>query len=124
MKHTVSGKVLGKIGGSAGGVGLVAMAVLGAGIPVPAQASDWGCQVVLCLATPGSPMTYAECVEPITKLYKTLASGGSFPTCSEGGVSSSSSQTGKHTYTVSVTNSDGSTSTYSVNTKTGTTTTK
>lgn len=56
---------------------------------VPAQASDWGCQVLLCLSNPGSPTEYAECRPPIEKLYSVLASGGSFPSCSEGGMSTS-----------------------------------
>ncbi|TCQ74735.1 hypothetical protein EDF68_11421 [Ochrobactrum sp. BH3] len=47
-----------------------------------AKADEWGCQVILCLANPGSPTEYAECVPPITKLYKHLAKGGSFPSCS------------------------------------------
>jgi len=63
---------------------------LGAGIasalymimPTPGHADDWGCQVLLCLSNPGSPTEYAECVPPITKLWKHLAKGRSFPTCS------------------------------------------
>ncbi|MBA8862736.1 hypothetical protein FHW19_004487 [Ochrobactrum anthropi] len=55
----------------------------------PAHASDWGCKVLLCLANPGSPTEYAECVPPIEKLYSHLAKGGSFPTCSGAGFSSS-----------------------------------
>ncbi len=54
----------------------------------PAQASDWGCKVLLCLANPGSPTEYAECVKPINDLYSHLAKGGSFPTCSGAGFSS------------------------------------
>jgi hypothetical protein len=45
-----------------------------------------GLQVVLCLATPGSPTKYAQCVPPITKLWNVLAMGGSFPTCTGVGI--------------------------------------
>lgn len=53
------------------------------------HASDWGCQVLLCLSNPGGPTQYSACVPPITKLYETLAMGGGFPSCSEGGMSNS-----------------------------------
>lgn len=36
-----------------------------AGVAAPAHAQDWGCQVLLCLANPGGPTQYAECVGPI-----------------------------------------------------------
>ncbi len=55
----------------------------------PAPASDWGCQVLLCISNPGGPMQYAACVPPITQLYDVLRSGGSFPTCTGIGFSSS-----------------------------------
>ncbi|MGV7193565.1 hypothetical protein [Xanthomonas axonopodis] len=47
--------------------------------------SDWGCEVLLCLANPGSPTEFAECVAPIEKLWKELAKGRSFPKCAMGG---------------------------------------
>lgn len=47
--------------------------------------SDWGCEVLLCLANPGSPTEFAECVDPIEKLWEHLAKGRSFPRCSMGG---------------------------------------
>ena len=47
--------------------------------------SDWGCEVLLCLANPGSPTEFAECVDPIEKLWDHLAKGRSFPKCSMGG---------------------------------------
>lgn len=46
-----------------------------------AQASDWGCQVILCLSNPGGATQFAECRPPIQKLWKHLAKGRSFPTC-------------------------------------------
>lgn len=61
-----------------------------------ARASDWGCQVILCLSNPGSPMQYSACRPPIQKLWRWLAKGKSFPTCS--GVGFSSSGTGYEPY--------------------------
>ena len=108
------GRVLNKLAGAAGGLafplaGLVAVAAQ------PAYADDgWGCQVVLCLATPGSPTTYAECVPPITKLWNVLATGGSFPTCTGVGIRTKSA---KHGYNLTVTQSDGSVSRYALDTR-------
>ena len=87
--------------------------------PQPAYASDWGCQVILCLATPGSPTTYAECVPPITRLWQVLAVGGSFPSCTGVGVRTRET---RHGYTVTVTRSDGATSRYALDTRTQTVT--
>lgn len=72
----------------------MALAMIGSGAIVDAavfsaKASDWGCEVILCLANPGSPTEYSACVPPIKKLYSHLAKGGSFPTCSGAGFSSS-----------------------------------
>ncbi len=47
-----------------------------------AQASDHGCQVLLCMANPAGPMKIGECVPPMKKLFKDLAKGKVFPTCS------------------------------------------
>ena len=71
-------RVLNRVAARAAGLALPAAGVIAALTPQPALASDWGCQVVLCLATPGSPTTYAACVPPITKLWNVLALGGSF----------------------------------------------
>ncbi len=46
-----------------------------------AYASDYGCKVLLCLATPGNPKQHAECVPPINQLFHDLARGRAFPTC-------------------------------------------
>ncbi|WP_354199845.1 hypothetical protein [Aquamicrobium terrae] len=54
-----------------------------------AQASEWGCQVILCLSNPGGPVQYAECRQPIRKLWHHLAKGRPFPTCSDVGFRSS-----------------------------------
>jgi hypothetical protein len=61
-----------------------------------AQASDWGCQVVLCISSPDGPTQFAECRPPIQKLWRELASGHSFPTCS--GVGFHSSRPGYEPY--------------------------
>jgi len=73
-----------------------------------------GCQVVLCLATPGSPTKYVECVPPITKLWNALAIGGSFPTCTGVGVKMKKA---KHGYELTVTQADGGTSRYALDTR-------
>ncbi|OTP75383.1 hypothetical protein [Caballeronia sordidicola] len=49
-----------------------------------AQASEYGCKVLLCLANPnsnGGPMGVTECRPPISQLYHDLAHGKPFPTC-------------------------------------------
>ncbi|MBX4860465.1 hypothetical protein G9X64_20580 [Rhizobium sophorae] len=50
--------------------------------PGRALANDWGCEVILCLSNPGGPTQFAECRPPIEKLWRELAEGHSFPTCS------------------------------------------
>lgn len=65
---------------------LIAASAAGSGWTSPAVASDWGCQVLLCLSNPGGPTQYGACVPPIEKLWERLALGGSFPTCTGGGV--------------------------------------
>jgi hypothetical protein len=54
-----------------------------------ARANDWGCQVILCLSNPGGPTQYAQCRPPIRRLWRSLAKGHSFPTCSGVGFQSS-----------------------------------
>lgn len=54
-----------------------------------AHADDWGCQIILCLSNPGGPMQYGECRPPVQKLWRWLARGKSFPTCSGAGFQSS-----------------------------------
>lgn len=110
MKVTTFNRLSGLMAGLAFPLaGLVAVAT-----PQPALASDWGCQVVLCLATPGSPTTYAECVPPITRLWQALALGGSFPTCTGIGIRTRET---KHGYDLTVTRSDGVTSSYRLDTR-------
>ena len=65
----------------AAGVLLAGLALL----PAPAGASDWGCQVLLCMSNPGGPTQYAECVPPIERLWRHLRRGGAFPTCDMAG---------------------------------------
>lgn len=61
-----------------------------------ARADNWGCQVILCLSNPGGPTQYAECRPPIEKLWRELAKGHSFPTCS--GVAFRTSRPGYEPY--------------------------
>lgn len=48
-------------------------------------ASDYGCKVLLCLANPAGPTAVAQCVPPITQLWRDLAHvpPRPFPTCDE-----------------------------------------
>jgi hypothetical protein len=46
-----------------------------------ASASDHGCQVLLCMANPTGWANIGECVPPMKKLFKDLAKGRAFPTC-------------------------------------------
>lgn len=98
--------------GTTGALALCSAGLATLAMPQKAHASDWGCQVILCLATPGSPTKYAACVPPILKLWRSL----SFPTCSEGGVGTSTCKV-KDGYVLQVANPDGSTASYTVNTK-------
>ena len=54
-----------------------------------ARADNWGCQVILCLSNPGGPTQYSECRPPVEKLWRWLAKGRSFPTCSGAGFQAS-----------------------------------
>ncbi|WP_235817756.1 hypothetical protein [Brucella cytisi] len=54
-------------------------------------ASDWGCEVLLCLSDPRGPTTESECKPPIEKLWRELAKGHSFPSCAMAGDSGSGS---------------------------------
>lgn len=55
------------------------------GAPSEASASDYGCRVLLCLANPAGPTAVAQCVPPITQLWRDLARvpPRPFPTCEE-----------------------------------------
>lgn len=61
-----------------------------------ARAGDWGCEVILCLSNPGGPTQYAECRSPVEKLWRELAEGRPFPSCS--GVGFHASQSGYEPY--------------------------
>ena len=108
------GRLVNTLGGGTGAIALSAAGVIMVAVPQPALASDWGCRVVLCLATPGSPTKYAQCVPPITTLWNALAMGGGFPSCTGVGITTKSA---KHGYTMTVTQPDGSTSRYSLDTR-------
>ncbi|MEI1249848.1 hypothetical protein [Rhizobium aouanii] len=64
--------------------------------PGQAQANEWGCEVILCLSNPGGATQFAACRPPIQKLWRELAKGHSFPTCS--GVGFTSSRPGYEPY--------------------------
>lgn len=64
--------------------------------PGQAQANEWGCEVILCLSNPGGATQFAACRPPIQKLWRELAEGHSFPTCS--GVGFRSSRPGYEPY--------------------------
>ena len=68
---------------------LVCGLAVSASVAVPAQAQDWGCQVLLCLANPGGPTQYAECVPPISRLWDALRRGNAFPSCNGASASTS-----------------------------------
>lgn len=44
---------------------------------------EWGCEVLLCLANPAGPTAVAACVPPIERLWRELARGHAFPSCTE-----------------------------------------
>lgn len=49
-----------------------------------ANASEYGCKVLLCLANPasnGGPRGVSECIPPINQLFDDLKHGRAFPTC-------------------------------------------
>ncbi|WP_293976974.1 hypothetical protein [Sphingomonas sp.] len=112
-------RALNRFAATAAGFPYPVAALIAVATPQPALASDWGCQVILCLATPGSPTTYAECVPPITRLWNVLALGGSFPTCTGVGIRTRET---RHGYALTVTQADGSTSRYALDTRTRTVT--
>ncbi|MHB1098234.1 MAG: hypothetical protein ACYCZR_01650 [Burkholderiales bacterium] len=61
-----------------------------------ARSSDYGCKVLLCLANPGGPEQYAQCVPPIEQLKNDLLNGNPFPTCEEAGGGSFTSMVNSH----------------------------
>src|SRR3546814_19063420 len=66
-----------------------AAALVGASVssaPAMASANTWACEVVLCLSNPGGPTQYEACVPSTTTLWRQLACGGGFPTCSGSGL--------------------------------------
>lgn len=65
-------------------------------MPISAFASDWGCQVILCLANPQGPTAVSECVPPIEKLWDELSKGHGFPSCDMGSSSANISNKAEH----------------------------
>lgn len=69
--------------------------LLGAGLLFSspgANASDYGCRVLLCLANPKGPTAVSECEPPIRQLFRDLAKGKPFPRCDFSGPGGSSSK--------------------------------
>ena len=59
-----------------------------------AQASDYGCQVLLCLANPAGPTAVSQCIPPITRLWEDLAHFRGFPSCETASAKGSRAQIG------------------------------
>jgi hypothetical protein len=62
----------------AGGAGAAGKAVDAAGM---SGDDEWACKVAMCMANPGGPTEFAECVDPIRRLQRHLAKGRPFPVC-------------------------------------------
>lgn len=61
---------------------VVSAMAMAAAMPQVVHASEWGCQVLLCLADPRGPTTEGACVPPIHKLWDELRKARpKFPTC-------------------------------------------
>ena len=69
---------------------IVVLVLLAVSFVGPVFASDYGCKVLLCLASPGqSP---AECSPPLNRLWFDLSHGRRFPSCEEAGDSTNIKQ--------------------------------
>ncbi len=66
---------------------LAAFVALSTLVPTPARAVD-GCLVLLCLAAPDW-RAIPQCVSPVRQLFRDLARGKPFPTCSMSGAGNS-----------------------------------
>lgn len=51
---------------------------------VQAHADNWGCEVLLCMSNPAGPTAVAQCVPPISRLWRALADGDGWPFCDMG----------------------------------------
>ncbi|WP_052135604.1 hypothetical protein [Collimonas arenae] len=61
---------------------LAVLLLVGAtGVTGAAQASEYGCTVLLCLANPNGPTAAPYCVSFINRLYDDLTHGRPFPSC-------------------------------------------
>ena len=59
--------------------------LLAALVSTNALASNWGCEVLLCLSNPKGPEAVSQCVPPIQKLWVWLHEGRPFPGCTGAG---------------------------------------
>jgi hypothetical protein len=82
----LSAIVLATLAGSAGAVEKATDAGGAGGLSLPSASGmsaddEWACKVAMCMANPGGPTEFAECVDPIRKLRRQLAKGKPYPVC-------------------------------------------
>lgn len=67
-------------------VAAISLAAVGLGVSVQANASEYGCKVMLCIANPSGPMAEQQCQPPIQQLLQEQAKKppDPWPTCEEG----------------------------------------
>jgi hypothetical protein len=65
---------------------VIGLAAAGLGVNLEAQASEYGCKVMLCMANPAGPMAEQQCQPPIQQLLREQAKTPPepWPTCEEG----------------------------------------
>jgi hypothetical protein len=67
-------------------VAVFGLILIASAFATPAKASEWGCKVLLCTASPTSWRSVPDCQPPMQKLIACLAAWSpcSWPTCPEG----------------------------------------
>lgn len=67
-------------------VAAICLAAVGLGVNIQANASEYGCKVMLCMANPSGPMAEQQCQPPIQQLLREQAKKppDPWPTCEEG----------------------------------------
>jgi len=67
-------------------VAAICLAAVGLGVNIQANASEYGCKVMLCMANPSGPMAEQQCQPPIQQLLREQAKKPPepWPTCEEG----------------------------------------
>lgn len=71
-------------------IGIILLSIAANLTPNIANASDWGCQVLLCTANPGGWTQFGECIPPVKKAIRAVLKGHPWPKCnfSTGGTTS------------------------------------